>query len=629
MAVSVVIYKRPGVPKPEQLNVLLITLDTTRADALGCYGNRTAQTPYLDALAAGGARFDRCIACASLTLPSHCSIMTSVYPFVHGVRRNGVAKLADEHETLAERLSEHGMQTRAIVASYVLNSMFGVGQGFDQYSEVARGSSLIALHAERDGADVADDAIAMLDELAPHRFFLWVHFYDPHYPYESSSGHETHSRAAYAEEITYTDAQVGRLFEKLGQLGIKNRTLIVVVGDHGEAFGEHEENQHGYFVHDTTLRVPLIMHCPGVIAEGVVVKDVVRTIDAAPTILEIVGGAALERAMGESLVPLMQPQAGDLELAAYAESLEAFAQFGMSPLRSLHHDQWKYVLAPRAELYDLSTDPAENQNVIDQHPDIAERLREKMRQVIIESPAPPPRSASSIELADEDVARLAALGYVGMDAATDPDVAEIDRFEPVGDNPNDFCDVFNLYSQSHMALTAGQFEIGEKLLQKLVDRMPDAPRPRADLAFMLQQQGKMAQAYDHYRSAIEMAPDDGHIQRMFGGLLIRMRRWPEAARHLAIAVSDRPDDLEAWYNLGLAVAMQGRFDEAVTHFERALRIDPKHVSTLHALGAAYLQLGRLNEAKKRFEQALAIDPNHARARHDLGVVTKRLKAAKD
>ena len=611
--------------KPKELNVLLITLDTTRADALGCYGNTVAHTPNLDRLAMEGTRFDGCTTCASITLPSHCSIMTGLYPFVHGVRRNGVSRLADEHETLAEHLKTQALHTRAIIASFVLNRVFGIDQGFDQYSEVPRGTGLIALHAERRGDEVANQAIGALRALASERFFLWVHFYDAHFPYRSSHGQAEDSPGAYAEEVSFTDAQVGRVVDELASLGIERRTLIVVVGDHGEAFGEHGESQHGYFVYDTTLRVPLILRCPGVVPQQRVVRSNVRTIDIAPTILDLLDAGSLDHVQGQSLRPLLEAQTDDLELAAYAESLEANAQFGLSILRSLHADHWKYILAPRPQLYDLDTDKQERDNVIDAHPRVANRLRARLRQVIVEAPEPPPPGASTVQLAREDLARLAALGYVGTDSNPQPATPEIDRFEPRGGDPKDFTDVFTLYSQSHWALTAGRLNIGERLLRRLVERMPQSPRLRADLGFILQQQGKTDQALAQYEQAAQQAPGDGHIQRMYGGLLIRLKRWPEAARRLASAVADRPDDQEAWYNLGLAVAMQGHFDEAETHFKRALRIDPQNVSIIHALGAVYLQQNRLRDAEHCFEQALAINPNHRRAQHDLMVVRRRLK----
>ncbi|MFQ5489112.1 MAG: sulfatase-like hydrolase/transferase [Phycisphaerae bacterium] len=616
--------RTPAPADPGTLNVLLITLDTTRADFLGCYGSQAVQTPNLDQLASQGALFENCTTCTSLTLPSHCSIMTGVYPFVHGVRKNGTNRLPSNSETLAEILKAAGLHTRAIVASFVLNRMFGIDQGFEGFSEVSRGANTIALHAERRGDEVCEDALGALRDLSSDRFFLWVHFYDPHYPYVATGAGLSSPTQAYAQEIEFTDRQIGRLIEELAVLGLTSRTLVVVVGDHGEAFSEHEEYQHGYFVYDTTLRVPLIFRCPGTVPPGRKVQGRVRTIDVAATICDFLHQKPLSRQQGHSLMSLIRGDSQDLDLNAYGESLEGHLQFGLSPLRSLHHESWKYILAPRPELYDLHDDPGELNNLIDRFPERAAQMRQRLRSIIAAAPPPPPDDAAALELSAADLAMLQSLGYTGGIDTQALQGDEQERFEPIGKDPKDFTEAITLYSQSHWALTAGQLEYGESLLRRLVDRVPSAAHIRADLAFVLQEQQKTAEALVQYERAVALAPDDGYVRRMYGGLLMRMGRWDAAVEQLTRAVADRPDDLEGWYNLGVAVASQGRFAQARNHFERALVIDPKHVSSIHALGAAYLREGMLHEAEDCFGRALRINPSHRRSQQDLQRVQQRL-----
>ena len=606
---------------PGDLNLLLITLDTTRADAIGCYGQAAARTPNLDRLASQGAMFPRCSTCTSLTLPSHCSIMTGLYPFVHGVRRNGTQRLADCTVTLAELLGEAGLRTQAVVASFVLDRRFGLGQGFEEFSDVPAGDAPIAVHAERYGDDIGDDAIERLRTLAPGRFFLWVHFYDPHYPYRTTDPAKVESFAAYADEVTFMDWHVGRLLRELRDLEIERKTLVVVVGDHGEAMAEHDEYQHGYFTYETTLHVPLLFSCPGVIPGGRRINGRVRTIDVAPTVLDLLGLPAPSVVQGQSLAPLLRDEAGGAAQPAYSESLEAHCQFGLSPLRCIVADRWKYILAPSPELYDLEADPGEEHNLIAEQPEIATGLREQLRSLIADAPSAPSAVDTVAELGVEEMLRLESLGYVGGGSVSDGQTSdELDRFEPAGADPKNYTETFRLYSQSHWALTTGQFALAERYLRQLVAAVPDAGRVRGDLAYVLQQQGEFTEAARMYERAVLLAPQDGYIRRMYGGLLIRTQQWAEAVGQLTIAVATRPDDLEVHYNLGIACGFLDRYAEAADHLGRVLELDPRHVSSLHAMGVLLVKQNKPAEAAEWFRKALEVDPSHHGAQRDLRAV---------
>jgi arylsulfatase A-like enzyme/Flp pilus assembly protein TadD len=607
---------------PEERSLLLITLDTTRADALCCYGGAGAATPHLDALARRGVRFARCATCTSLTAPSHSSIMTSLYPYVHTVRRNGTNRLPAAAVTLAETLHDAGFCTAGSVAAFVLNRPFGFDQGFDEYIDVPAGDSPMAIHAERAGASVAEDGIAALKRLTGQRFFLWLHFYDPHFPYDAAPPGAS-TAEGYAADVTYMDVQIGRVLQALDDLRLRDRTVVAVIGDHGEAFGEHREFQHGYFTYQTTLAVPFLLVCPKALPEGHVVEDFVRTIDLAPTVLELLGVAPPAGYMGRSLLPVIAGEAGEAP-AAYAESIEAAEQFGLAPLRAIMVESHKYIHAPRPEVYTLASDPAEATNLAETKADLAAELRAELRQLLASAP-PPLTQDADLALSPADLARLTALGYVGGPAPAD--VSALEGFDdlPAGD-PKDYTEQLRRYGESHWAMLAGRFALAEELLADVVADLP-AARPLADLAFARQNQGKLTEAAETYAEAIAAAPEDGYVRRMYAGLLIRQEVWAEAAEQLAFAVADRPADTDARFNLAVVLARLDRLEEARAELREILEVDPRHVAALHAMGAFYARENRLEEAIGFFRKALEIDPAHSRARHDLEAAERSLSGS--
>lgn len=370
---------RPSVP--DDLNLLLITLGTTRTDALGCYGAPAGSTPNLDRLAAGGARFRTVTACTPLTLPSHCTILTGTWPLVHGVRADGRGRLPDEAVSVVEVLRDAGYRTQAVVGGYVVKRVFGLAQGFDGYDDAMLPAAPDRPALERRGDQVANAAIANLKRLAPTKFFLWVHFSDPSYPYHSASGHPPGSRAAYAEEVTFADLQVGRVLEAVDRFGLAGRTAVVVVGDHGEGLGDHGETEHGYLLYETTLSVPLLIRCPGLVPAGTVVDARVRTVDVAPTLVELAGLEPRPEMQGESLLGVAMGAGRGSDRAAYGESWEAHETLAMAPLQSLHQGSWKLVDAPAPQLYDLRSDPGEEHNLADLHPDRVRAMREALAEL--------------------------------------------------------------------------------------------------------------------------------------------------------------------------------------------------------------------------------------------------------
>ncbi|MGB5219489.1 MAG: sulfatase, partial [Polyangiales bacterium] len=354
---------------PERPNVVVITIDTLRADRLGCYGFEQARTPRIDALAAEGVRVDRAMAAVPITLPSHTTIFTGLNPPAHGVRDNGLYKVPDEAETLAERLKAEGYRTQAFVSAWVLHHRFNLDQGFDGYEDVLadEGDPEMFRVPERSGKATMDSVLNWLDTAAyPSKespFFLWVHLFDPHQPYAPPEEDAKASPTLYDGEIASVDRQIGRFIDKLRDKNVLDDTILVLTSDHGESLGEHGEATHALFIYESTIRVPLIVRYPHGLPGGKVYDGAVAGVDLMPTILGLLGlkpndtqGVDLSKALaGNAEPPARSP---------YSESVHPELEFGMAPLHGLRSEQWTYIRAPRAELYDRSTDPGEMRNLL-------------------------------------------------------------------------------------------------------------------------------------------------------------------------------------------------------------------------------------------------------------------------
>ena len=356
-------------PTPRRLNVLLVTVDTLRADRLGCYGYSGIETPNLDQVARHGVLFENASAPAPLTAPSHASMMTGVYPAVHKVRNTGGFVLSPLQPTLAKILQDQGWDTAAFIGSSVLKKRFGLNQGFATYDDempAATGGSAEA-EPERRAEEVVDRAAKWLGSQSGKPFFLWVHVYDPHIPYDPPAPfREKYRDRPYDGEIAYTDQQLGRLFDAVARKSPPENTVIAVLSDHGESFSEHGEYTHGVFLYDSTLRIAFLMS-GGSIPPGVRVKQQARTIDLLPTILELAGGKAPPEAQGTTLVPSFQGKEVSTKYS-YAETLFPKLNMGWAEMRAIRTNRWKYIRAPKPELYDLVQDPGETTNVIASHP---------------------------------------------------------------------------------------------------------------------------------------------------------------------------------------------------------------------------------------------------------------------
>ena len=576
-------------------SLLLVTLDTVRADRLGGYGYAAAETPALDLLAREGLRFAAASSPAPLTLPAHASLLTGLLPPRHGLRNNGAGRLP-EVPTLASVLAAAGYRTGAFVSSFVLDRRFGLDRGFAVYDdEVARDAAGgVALDAERRGDRTVERALAWLaaETSAPGApFFLWVHLYDAHAPYAPPAPYAgRHAGRPYDGEIAFADAQVGRLLDELRRRGLAGRTLVAVAADHGEALGEHGELTHGLLLYEPTLRVPLVLAGPGIPA-GTVVETPVSLTDLGPTLAGLLGhplapaqaAAADGRDLSEAVRRGAEPPPADL----YAETRYP-ALFGWSPLAALRRRHLKYIAAPRPELYDLGRDPGETANLAGgASPDLAAADRGMAARIArVEASAVAPAAAP---IDAETRARLESLGYAAPSAPNAADPAEAAASSAA--DPKDRVALFRRYEEANGALREGQTAAARAALAELVAADPGNAVFRGKLAQALRKEGALGQAVPLLRQAVASAPGDS----------------------------------DAWYNLGVALHDAGAWGEARQVLAEAVRLDPARPEAHNLLGVVALQAGRPEEAARAFQQALALDPDDARAHNNLGNVLRSLR----
>jgi choline-sulfatase len=571
--------------RPSDLNVIVITLDTTRADRIGAYGWKPTPTPNLDRLASEGTLFEHAAAPAPLTLPVHSSLFTAKYPPQHGVRDNGGFFLAEAETTMAERLKAAGMNTGGFVGAYVLDRKWGIAQGFDRYVDdfdLSKFETPSLGEVERPANEVADRALEWLASVKASRFFAWLHFYDAHSPYTPPPEYRArYASQPYVGEIAFVDAQIGRVRAFLDEERLLDRTIVVVIGDHGESLGDHGESTHGFFVYQSVLQVPLVIRAPYEALRGRRVADLVRTVDVMPTVLDLADLPLPEQVEGQSVVPLMTGAVREMGLGAYAEAVYPRYHYGWSELRSLTSERFKFIEAPRPELYDLVQDPDETHNLYDERRPLADR----MAAVLSESHSHTAGDVKPAAEVDPDTrARLAALGYVGTFAAA-----------PAGDrsalaDPKDKIELFNLISRAR-------------------EQLHDQHDSEAGLATLRQ-----------------VVASDSHVVDawlMIGNEYSRRRELPRALEAFQRALALKPDYDIAVFNMANVYRSMGKDDEALVGYRRLLELDPRNAQAHQAVAQVLVDHGRLDEAQQSLNRALDIQPAMAAARNTLGAL--RLK----
>jgi arylsulfatase A-like enzyme/Flp pilus assembly protein TadD len=588
-------------------NVLLITVDTLRADALGCYGNAAAATPWMDRLAAGGVRFEAAHAQNVLTLPSHANILSGRYPFQHGVRDNAGFRFPAGMDTLATLLKARGYRTGAFVSAFPLDARFGLARGFDVYdaSFVGASQATVFLEQQRSGVKTVALARRFLDAQGAEPSFCWVHVFEPHFPYDPPEPFASRFRSdPYAGEVAAADAALGPLIEPLLAAGARGGTLVVLTGDHGESLGEHGEATHGIFAYEATLRVPLILYAPGLLAPRVV-RGPARHIDILPTLLDALKLPVPAGLPGRSLLPLARGAAA-APVTSYFEALSGPLLLGSAPLRGVIRGGLKYVDLPIPELYDLSSDPHERRDLARDEPARVAEMKALLAPFLADDPGlhPRPEGADASE-------RLRSLGYLGGGAAPTRKQFSVE------DDPKRLIGLDRLLQEVVSRTLAGDPQGALESCRQLVRLRPEMPAALLQLAHLQRETGDLQSAVATLRKLVAAHPADATAAALLGRDLTEAGEAAQAAELLAPYARRPAPDLEVLVARGLALAKLGHRDEALAELQRAREIDPRNATLLVDSGTVRLMGNDTAGARRDLEAALAENPNLARAESSL------------
>ncbi len=611
--------KRGPVRREDGLDVLLVTIDTLRADALGCYGNARAHTPWIDRLAAAGVRFEQAHAHNVVTLPSHANILSGRYPLDHGVRDNGGFRFPKDAATLATLLKARGYRTAAFISAFPLAARFGLDLGFDLYDDRFLGGAGSPLaEQERPGVETVAAARRWLDSQAGAPRLAWVHLYEPHFPYAPPADLAARSpHDPYAGEVAAADSALGPLLAPLLEAGTQGRTLVVLTADHGESLGEHGEKTHGIFAYEGPLRVPLVLFCPRLFGPRVP-RAAARHVDLLPTVLDALGAPVPDGLPGQSLLP---SAAGGTAApaASYFEALSGQMNRRWAPLYGVIHESAKYIDLPLPELYDLERDPREEHNLAASEPERLERLRVLLGGLRAAERGIR-REAESAETRD----RLRALGYLSSAEA-----APAQERYTADDDPKRLIALDAELQGVKERLHAGDVPGALALCRDIVARRPRMPQPLVQLASLQRITGDVAAAIRSATQALVLNPDDPDTAALLAGYLNDAGRAREAA-DLLQPYAERTDPLpEVLLVRGAALAGIGRRREALAVFEQVRALAPAHAMALVNIGAVRLTEGDATQARAAFEQALALNPGLPEAHNALGVIASRAGRSED
>lgn len=587
-----------AISRAEAPNIILITVDTTRADRMGFLGSKRGVTPNLDVLAHQGVVFERAFSQAPLTPVSHATIFTGTYPQFHTVTDFGHT-LPPLLPYVPEILQKSGYHTAAFIGSLILDPKANMAPGFDRgfdffdagFHPKRSPDEDRYLTVERRGGVVVAHAIAWLNKnRSTQPFFLWIHLYDPHAPYDPPPPYDSRFKDLYDGEIAYADASLGKLFQYLRERGLYDRALITVMSDHGESLGAHGESMHGIFLYDETIHVPLLFKLPGELLAGHRVASQVRLVDVAPTLLSMLSLPLPPTFQGESLVPLMkaaQKKADDLP--AYAETDYPHRAFGWSALRSMRTGKYLFVRAPKRELYDESKDQGAQHNLAASSPAVTDTLQAQLDEFRDQTASyhdKPQETPPSGEQADN----LAALGYVGSSAGRSPDPLQ-------GADPKDKIQVSNVLHEGMIAVEDGRYNQAIPLLQQVLADSPAITAAQLQLGIALARTRQYPEAIASLRKAIALMPDSIDAQYQLGLALYESGAWKESAPYFEFVASKRPKWPDAQYSLASVYARIQRVPEAVDLLHKVLEVSPEHFH-------ANLLLGRILTLQQQPEQAV-------------------------
>jgi len=592
--------------RPRGPSVLLMTIDTLRADHLGCY-NQTApaRTPFIDSLAERGVLFEKAWTTVPLTTPAHASMLTGLYPTAHGVRNNARYRLPESSLSIATLLADQGYSTGAFVSSYTTSRVFGLARGFETYDDDMGHDPSGRVRPQRPGTEIIDRALSWFDTLGKNdAFFAWTHFFDPHSPYTPPPRYAAEYEDLYAAEVAYTDELIGLFLEELESRGRLDDTIIILVSDHGEGLRTHGEIEHGILLYEETVQVPLIIVAPERVEAGRRIRSLASIVDLAPTLLALLDLPIPQEMQG---IDLLQADADPSRLL-YAETLQPYEELGWSPLYALRRADTKVILSSKSEAYDLAVDPRESKDLSDDR-ELIESF-EKLFRHFIETRSRPEMLAEAlggaIEETTESLERLESLGYVAGGGAAGNETMVAPPLE--GRNPREAIEDYHRFQRANLLVKQGQADAGVRILERLVQNDPNNPQFLLKSALALAKTGRDDAAEARFEEVMQKHPNFVIGTRFFAAHLLArgrplearsvwlafLERYPDpvdvadeiarceiaaglpeqAAERLSVQVDRHPEDLESWHELGRAREAMGLRDEALLAFTRALTIRP-------------------------------------------------------
>ena len=637
---------------PNDLNVVLITIDTLRSDRVSAYGSDLVDTPNIDRFASEGVLFSNAASTVPFTLPAHSSILTGLYPPGHGVRENVGYTLDPGIPTLAEVLSSGGWNTAGFVSAFVLDGRWGIGRGFDHYFDdfdLAEFDTPNLSSVQRSGDVTIAEAVRWLDSRPKSSpFFLWLHLYDPHDPYTPPEPFKSmYPNRPYEGEVAYTDSLIGEFRTSLEERGLLDRSLVILTADHGEGLGDHGEASHGFFVYDTTIHVSLIVRPPAGLVAGRVVDSAVSHVDIFPTILDAARLAAPKAVHGQSLLPMVAGENVELDRGVYSESLYPLLHYGWAPLRVIRTGNRKLISAPRPEVFDFRTDPHEVKNLAGAQPGLVEDLEARLTalrgRIEVETAA----IRGGPDLDPQTLAQLQALGY----AAGQGGVSLEEEADRPRSDPKDKIGVHRTIMRAQSQMSKDQ-EAAERSLVAVLEEDPDILDAHQMLGQLTSTQNRHQEALEHFRRALELEPE--HKNSLMGmassyralgrkdEALVGYRRLLQVSGHdtratlaiadiefnrgnleeAAAALDEAAETTEApaliSNKLGEVRAEQGRPSEAMTLFARAVEEKGDFALPHFNLAVLYEEGGDAQRAISEYEKAIELAPKYHEAQFNLG-----------
>ena len=596
-------------------NVLLISIDTCRADYLSCYGYQSKTTPNIDALAAEGILFENVIAPVPQTLPSHCTMLTGTIPPYHGVHDNIGGYLSDESNlTLAEILRDSGFATGAAISALPLDSQCGIDQGFDYYGDQFKGAGAVEVDPQRQAGETTGEALEWLEKNKDQRFFFFLHYYDPHSKYNPPEPFDSQFAASpYAGEIAYVDHCIGQVLDKLKTLDLYDSSLIIITADHGEMLGEHGELTHMYFIYQGAIKVPLIFKLAGE-SKAARIKSIAGLVDIVPTVCSLLGVDTPSHVQGRNLFSNSHGKVLSVpDRHLFCESLMATTYRGNS-LLGIVSDRFKYIQTTRPELYDLTEDAAESNNLVGKESSLAKEMQDRLAEMLEESVRKDPLD-SEVNMDVETISRLRSLGYVGGP------VTEDFSFDQEKTDPKDLLKVHSLAEELVHSLESQEYEKMERYAKEMIRQRPDLPLPYEKLGLVALRRKEYSKAIAYFEKVLDIVPDHAWAEQKRGDGYLKNGDFDRAIEIFDKIIDDLGEDVEqnprvaidVYSSRGQAHLDKDDGDRAIADFDKVITLDPKRAAAYDNRGAAYVSKGEYGRSIRDFNKAIELDSSYSTA----------------